>query len=88
MSEKTLREQLKELRAEIDVLEAEHLEARERLDNLIVAIEHQIENMGDKTHRRTLRDDIAEFVDDFETRHPSVIGVLDKISQTLSNMGI
>lgn len=88
MSEKTLRNQLDELRSEIDDLEARHLEARTRLDDLVSAIEHQLENTGDKEHRKTLKGEIREFIDEFETMHPNVIGVLDKISVTLSNMGI
>ncbi|MEI6971293.1 MAG: DUF4404 family protein [bacterium] len=88
MIEKTLREQLKELRAEVDVLEAEHAEARARLDSLISSIEHQLENVGDKAHRQTLSGEIHEYVEDFENKHPGIIGVLDKISVTLSNMGI
>lgn len=88
MSQKTLREQLEELRSEIDVLEEKHKDARERLDGLVSAIEHQLDNTEDKAHRRTLRGEIREFIDEFETQHPDIIGVLDKISLTLSNMGI
>ena len=88
MSQKTLRSQLEELKAEIHTLEARHNEARKRLDALVSAIEHQIENTDDKAHRQTVREDIREFMNEFETQHPTVMGVLDKISLTLSNMGI
>ncbi|MEI6808904.1 MAG: DUF4404 family protein [bacterium] len=88
MSQKTLRKQLEELKTEIDVLEKKHAGARDRLDNLVSAIEHQLENTDDEAHRQSLSGDIRKYIDDFETYHPDVIGVLDKISVTLSNMGI
>ena len=88
MSQQALKKQLEELKSEIDVLEQKHAEARERLDSLVSAIEHQIGNTDDKAHRRSLKSEIHEYIDEFETYHPDVIGVLDKISVTLSNMGI
>lgn len=88
MSQKTLSEQLADLKSEIDVLEERHASARERLDGLVSAIEHQLVNMDDKAHRKSLKEEIRTYIDDFETLHPDIIGVLDKISVTLSNMGI
>jgi len=88
MSKEELRRSLERLRSEIDLIEENNHPARERLDRLVVDLEHQIENEDDLAHRATLLDGIPNLVDEFETNHPKVTGILNHIMVTLSNMGI
>jgi len=88
MSKKELRRSLERLRSEIDSVEQDNRPARERLDRLVADIEHQIENENDIEHRATMLEGIPNLVDEFETNHPKLTGILNHIMVTLSNMGI
>ena len=79
---------LERLRSEVNALEAGDALVRDRVNCLITDLEHQVENMEDAEHRRSMRKRLAEAAERFETDHPSIAGMLDQIIGTLGNIGI
>ena len=88
MSDDKLRESLKELRSELDRLEAEEARVRERLDSLIGGVETQLAKPDDATHHQSLVEDLRQSISEFEVSHPRATAILNEIMVTLGNMGI
>lgn len=88
MSNQDLQESLDRLHAEVDKLQAKDELLRQRLDRLISDVERQIEGPEDDQHAATLIGDLQKQIEQFETEHPRVTGILNHIMVTLSNMGI
>ena len=88
MSKQDLQESLDRLHAEVDKLQAKDELLRQRLDRLISDVERQIEGPEDEQHAATLIGDLQKQIEQFETEHPRVTGILNHIMVTLSNMGI
>ena len=88
MSKHELRDALTQLYAEIEKLQDEDSEVKDRLNELIKDIEEQIEGEGDELHADTLIDKLQLQIEQFETEHPRVTGILNQLMLTLSNMGI
>lgn len=88
MSDEQLRKSLKELRSELERLEAEEAQVRERLDTLISGVETRLEKPGDPDQHQSLIDDVRQSISQFEVSHPRATAILNEIMVTLGNMGI
>lgn len=88
MSDEKLRTSLAELRAELERLEAEEAQVRERLDALISGVETRLDKPGDTALHQSLVDDLRQSIAEFEVSHPRATGILNNIMVTLGNMGI
>lgn len=88
MPDKRLRQSLEELRAELERLEAEEAQVRERLDALISGVETRLEKPDDTAHHQSLVQDVRQSISEFEVSHPRATAILNEIMVTLGNMGI
>lgn len=88
MLDKRLRQSLNELRSELERLEAEEAQVRERLDALISGVETRLEKPDDSAHHKSLVQDIRETISEFEVTNPRATAILNEIMVTLGNMGI
>lgn len=84
VNEKSLREQLQQLNAELDSL-AVDAERREPIDRLIADIESQLD---DGNTDDSLVDQVESAVSAFEAEYPRVAGILNSIMTTLGNIGV
>ena len=87
MSDEQLRQSLTELRSELERLEAEEAEVRERLDALIAGIETRLDAPGDIAHHHSLVRDLRRSTLQLEVSHPRATAILDRIMATLGNIG-
>jgi len=88
MTDEKLRQSLKELRSELERLEAEETQVRTRLDALIAGVETSLEKPGDSVHHQTLVHDLRQSISQFEVSHPRTTAILNEIMVTLGNLGI
>lgn len=88
MSKEELNKSLEVLRSEIKLLDVDNKEAKNRIDQLIVDLEHQLENPEDIEHSTTLMETLPKLVGQFEVEHPRITVILEELIATLSNMGI
>jgi predicted nuclease with TOPRIM domain len=88
MSDEQLRQSLNELRSELERLEVEEAQVRERLDALISGVETRLEKPEDTAHLQSLVQDLRQSISQFEVSHPRATGILNQIMVTLGNMGI
>ena len=88
MSDDKLRRSLDELRSELERLNTEEAQIRERLDALISGVETRLEKPGDTAHHQSLVQDLRQSISQFEVSHPRTTAVLNEIMVTLGNMGI
>lgn len=88
MSDEKLRRSLDELRSELERLEAEEAQVRERLNTLIANVETQLDSPGDAEQSQSLVQDLRRSISEFEVSHPRATAILNQIMVTLGNMGI
>ena len=88
MSKEDLRKTLERLRAEVSSLEKEAAPVKDRVNSLISDLEHQIQDLDDAGRRATMRDRLAKLIQQVESEHPAITGMLEQIVETLANMGI
>jgi hypothetical protein len=88
MPDKKLIADLERLRAELDQLAKDNVEARTRLNGIISDVERRLSAPDDESLHRNLLDDIRETIHRFEAEHPRATAILNDIMVTLSNMGI
>lgn len=88
MSDEKLRQALEELRSELERLETEEAQVRERLDALIAGVETRLEKPGDTSHHQSLMQEVRQSISQFEVSHPRATAILNEIMVTLGNMGI
>lgn len=88
MNKVELRETLESLRSDLDNLKFREPKSRERVQQLISAIERQIENSEDADSNATVRSDISGAITQFESEHPTLAVTLGRIASSLSTMGI
>ena len=88
MSDEQLRQSLNDLRSELEQLEAEEAQVRERLDALISSVETRLEKPEDAAHLQSLVQDLRQSISQFEVSHPRTTAVLNQIMVTLGTMGI
>lgn len=87
MSEQKLIKELESLRAEIDHIDDNSANAKERLNVLIDEIEASIAE-DEQGENHTLLQNMKDAVAHFETEHPRATAILNEIMVSLSNMGI
>lgn len=88
MSREEVSRSLERLRSEIDKLDKSDEQVKQHVNELIGDLEHQLEYSGDSTQKATLIESLKRSVEQFETEHPRVTGILNHIMVTLSNMGV
>ena len=88
MSDEQLRESLNELRSELERLEAEETQIRERLNTLISGVETRLAEPDDSAHHQSLVQDVGQSISQFEVSHPRATAILNEIMVALGNMGI
>ena len=88
MTKSEFRKVLERFRSEINALEEVDVQVRERVNVLITDLEQQVETLDDAQRRRTALDRLTELTERFETEHPAIAGMLDRIIATLGNIGI
>lgn len=87
MAEKEVNEALFSLRQEVERLEGDHPELKNRLESLLEKLENRMEASEDKNHLH-LVEDMKEALSQFEVEHPTMTGILNELMVTLSNLGI
>ncbi|MGH8456578.1 MAG: DUF4404 family protein [Stenotrophobium sp.] len=88
MKKEALRETLEQLRADVRNLKFRDAKSAERVNQLISAIERQLENSDDPAGKASLRENISIAIKQFEVEHPALTVTLDRIVSALSSMGI
>ena len=87
MSDEQLRRSLTELRSELDRLEAEEAQVRERLNALIASVETHVEAPASPTHHAFLLEDLRRSILELEVSHPRATAILNRITTALANIG-
>ena len=87
MNKQQLRENLDQLSAAIEGLQAPEAD-KNKLDALIVDIERQINQPLLEEESQTLVEQVDSIVSSFESDHPTVAGILNRIMVTLTSMGV
>ena len=87
MSDEQLRRSLTELRSELDRLEAEEAQVRERLNALIASVETHVDAPANQTHHAFLLEDLRRSILELEVSHPRATAILNRITTALANIG-
>ena len=88
MPDDRLRQSLSELRSELERLETEEAQVRERLDALIAGVEMHLAQPADSAQQQSLVEDVRQSISQLEVSHPRTTAILNEIMVTLGNMGI
>ena len=88
MSDVKLRQSLDELRSELERLEAEEAQVRERLNTLISGVETRLDKPDDAAQHQSLVQDLGQSISQIEVSHPRATAILNEIMVALGNMGI
>ena len=82
-----LTEAVETLRSEIDSLEADDTESRQKLESLLKDLEARLQ-LPPETDDGDLVDQLKESMLHFETSHPALTGILNDIMIKLSSIGV
>ncbi|MCF7968739.1 MAG: DUF4404 family protein [Methylococcaceae bacterium] len=87
MAEKEITEALFILRKEVDKIEGDHPELKDKMESLLTKLEHRLEaeEGGQPVH---LIDDMKTALTQFEVEHPTASGIINELMLTLSNIGV
>lgn len=88
MNKTELRDTLEGLRADLATLRFRDPQSRERVQQLVSAIERQIDNADDSESLAAVREDLSSTIERFEAEHPTLTATLNQIATSLSSMGI
>ncbi len=88
MNKEDLHKTLERLRCELSTLGPEAGPVKDRVNSLIDDLEQQIQDLDNPRHRATMRDRLAALIEQFESKHPSITGMLDQIMTSLAGMGV
>ena len=88
MNKEDLHKTLEHLRFELSTLGPEAGPVKDRVNSLINDLEQQFQDLDNPGHRATMRDRLAALIEQFESRHPTITGMLDQIITTLAGMGV
>jgi hypothetical protein len=88
MNKLELRDTLESLRADLANLKFREPQSRDRVQQLISAIERQIESSDDAEGSKAVRQDLSGAISQFESEHPTLASALGRIASSLSTMGI
>lgn len=87
--ESRLTEALETLRAEIDGLDDNDSESREKLERLFIDLEERLKQPQDTgSNDNDITDQLKESMLHFETSHPALTGILNDIMIKLSSIGV
>lgn len=87
MAEKEINEALFILRKEVEQLEGDHPELKDKLEALLGRIEKKLEATEDDQHIHLVHD-MKSALTQFEVEHPTATGIINDLMVTLSNLGI
>lgn len=85
MNSSTLQELISELRVELDALDIDDQNSRQRIEGLITELEDQVDAGPGST---SLSGSMPSYIEQFEVEHPRLTQVLNRIAVSLSEMGI
>ena len=88
MSKEDLHKTLERLRCELSALGPEAAPVKDRVNSLINDLEQQLQDLDNSGHRATMRDRIATLIEQVESQHPAITGMLDQVMTTLAGIGI
>jgi hypothetical protein len=88
MNKEDLRKSLEQLQCELIALGPEADPAKDRVNSLIDDLDQQLQDLDNPGHRATIRDRLATLIEQFESKHPSITGMLDQIMTSLAGMGV
>jgi hypothetical protein len=88
MNHEDLHNTLERLRGELSALGPEAGPVKDRVNSLIDDLERQIHDLDNPGHRATLHARLAALIEQFESKHPAITGMLDQITTTLAGMGV
>lgn len=86
--ESRLTEAVETLRAEIDAVDENDSESREKLERLLLDLEDRLKQPRDGANDKDLTDQLKESMLHFETSHPALTGILNDIMIKLSSIGV
>ncbi|MBI9105707.1 MAG: DUF4404 family protein [Spirochaetales bacterium] len=88
MNRAQLKNYLEELKIEIGNLEDKDPQVLSRLNELAGNIEEALDSPAESSKNDDLIDGIQGNIEHFEAEHPTITGILDRIMNALSSMGI
>jgi transcriptional antiterminator len=84
MSEEKIRQEIEELRQELESASDISLASKDKLLVLVGDIEAQLQSK----EQHSLSDQADEMIADFEVSHPTLAAVIKRTMETLANIGI
>lgn len=87
MAEKEISEALFILRKEVEQLEGDHPELKDKLESLLGRIEKKLEVTENDQHIHLVQD-MKSALTQFEVEHPTATGIINDLMVALSNLGI
>jgi transcriptional antiterminator len=84
MSEEKIRQEIEELRQELESASDISLASKDKLLVLVGDIEAQLQSK----EQHSLTDQADEMIADFEVSHPTLAAVIKRTMETLANIGI
>ena len=88
MNTEDLHKTLERVRGELGALGPEAGAVKDRVNSLIIDLEQQFQDLDNPGHRATMRDRLATLIEQFESKHPAITGMLDQIMTSLAGMGV
>lgn len=88
MNDEKLENYLNELKDEIGKLDAKNQEVAGKLRELTGSIEESLKTPVEERQNDELVLGIQNNIEHFESEHPTITGILDRITKALSSMGI
>ncbi|MGI9534632.1 MAG: DUF4404 family protein [Thermodesulfobacteriota bacterium] len=88
MSREKVNELIKGLHEEIHKLKTNDEPAKNRIEELVIDLENQLENSEGNFENEDILDSLTHLIEQLEIEHPQITALLSKLSMTLSNMGI
>ncbi len=88
MSEQKIHECLQGLRDELNQLQGDNQQVRERVSGLITEVEQQLLENEHRHQNPPLMENINSTIELYKVEHPGVTGILNQIMMTLGNMGV
>ena len=74
--------------AEIDAVESDRPEVRERLDGLLAELNQRLEHPREDNQDEDFLERVQASIEHFEVEHPRATGILNDLMMKLSSMGI
>jgi ABC-type transporter Mla subunit MlaD len=88
MNTEDLHKALERVRGELSALGPDAGPVKDRVNSVINDLERQLQDLDNRGHRATLHDRLAALIEQIESKHPAITGMLDQIMTTLAGMGV